>query len=90
MWKKISELKKTKKFYIGVTHAPEERIKDHINEKNMKTMYILCKVPTRSKTIKFERKLIYKFRKIIKSLTILNLMKMVILLKVAEKGLKME
>ena len=58
---KIMEYKKNKEFYIGATHEPVERLNTHYNEKGIKNMYLLCKVPTRSKTIKLEQKLIDRF-----------------------------
>lgn len=62
--KQIQQLKgKSKKFYVGATHAPEERLKDHIENKKMSSMYLLCKCETRNKTISLEKKLIKRYHK---------------------------
>lgn len=58
---KILELKKYKKFYVGVTHDPKIRLKEHAKEHAMSHMYLLCKVPTKSKTKRLEQKLIKRF-----------------------------
>jgi len=57
----IQEQKKSKKFYIGATQNPDKRLTEHVAEKNMKNMYLLCKVPTKYKTEKLEQKLIKRF-----------------------------
>lgn len=59
----IVKLKKSKKFYIGCTENPQDRLNDHYNEKKMKTMYVLCKIENRKKAISLEKKLIKKFKK---------------------------
>jgi ribonuclease HIII len=60
---KIIELKKTKKFYIGATHDPNERLKDHKNEKKMKHMFLLLELQNRDDTITMEKILINRFSK---------------------------
>lgn len=60
----IQSLKsKSKKFYIGATHNPNERLEEHIKEKNMKTMILLCKCLSKNQTIKLEQKLIKRYGK---------------------------
>jgi len=61
---KIMELKKYKKFYIGATSNPEERLLEHISDKKMNTMYILCRTPTKHKTKILEKSLIKRFYKL--------------------------
>jgi len=59
----IKQLKKSKKFYIGLTENPEQRLKEHIEKKKMKNMVILCKIPGKykNKTILLETRLLKRF-----------------------------
>ena len=57
----IVKIKKNKPFYIGATSNPDERLNDQTENRNMKTMYTLCKVPNKNKTISLEQKLIKRF-----------------------------
>ena len=60
----IQELKyKTKKFYIGVTHNPDERIVEHIRNKKGNVMYILTETNTIPRAADLEKKLIMYFKK---------------------------
>jgi len=58
---KIRELKKSKKFYVGATHDPEGRLEDHVQNKKMKTMYLLCKTKTKKQAESLEQKLVKVF-----------------------------
>ena len=60
---KIKELKKKNDFYIGATHIPKIRVKQHNDEKKMASMHLLCKVSGKTKTINLEKKLIKHFSK---------------------------
>jgi len=57
----ILHLKRNKQFYIGSSANPEERLKDHVKDKNMKNMYLLCEVPNKLKSEKLEKRLIKRF-----------------------------
>jgi hypothetical protein len=57
----IIKLKNNKKFYIGITYNPTDRLKDHIEEKNMKIMHVLTKTKTKDQTLKLEQELIERF-----------------------------
>ncbi|MBA43227.1 MAG: hypothetical protein CMF62_04350 [Magnetococcales bacterium] len=59
----ILQLKKYKKFYIGVTKDPEERIKDHYNNKELKlkSMFVLCRCQNNTTAKKLEDKLLVRF-----------------------------
>jgi len=57
----IMYLKGHRLYYIGATNNPEQRLLQHIEEKNMHNMYLLCRVPTQSKTKSLESKLIKRF-----------------------------
>ena len=59
----IQQLKRHKKFYIGATNNPFLRDQQHIEEKGMGTMVVLCKTETKNEAKKLENKLIYRFRK---------------------------
>lgn len=60
---KIMKLKHSKKFYIGATNDPRDRLLDHINKKKMEMMYVLCKnIPGKDKPIKLEKQLIERFK----------------------------
>lgn len=58
---KIRELKKTKKFYVGVTNEPEERLEELTEEKKMKKMYTLVKTKTIKQAQGLEKKLVKVF-----------------------------
>lgn len=58
---KIRELKKTKKFYVGVTNNPEDRLEELTEEKKMKNMYTLVKTKTMKQAQGLEKKLIKVF-----------------------------
>ena len=60
--KKILNLKNKQNFYIGITNDPNDRINEHIYEKNMSTMYLLTKTYTKLKCIKLEQALIKRFK----------------------------
>lgn len=51
----------SKKFYIGATHNPNERLEKHITIKKMKNMHLLTVCPTKLKTQHLEQKLIKRF-----------------------------
>lgn len=57
----IKSIKNKKMFYIGATSNCENRVLEHKKDKNMQTMMVLCKVPTKNKTSKLESKLIKRF-----------------------------
>lgn len=59
--KTILELKKSKKFYIGATENPDERLGDHEEGKGMHKMYLLCYVKNGNKARKLEQKVIGRF-----------------------------
>lgn len=60
---KIMEIKNSKYFYIGATQYPNKRLKQHIDEKKMKTMFLLVKTFTEKQAERLEKKLIYRFNK---------------------------
>ena len=57
----IVSSKGNKHFYIGSSANPEERLKDHVKDKNMKNMFLLCEVPNKLKSGKLEKRLIKRF-----------------------------
>ena len=57
----ILKNKGQKKFYVGATKDLDERAKDHLDEKGMTNMIVLCKCPTKCKTESLEKKLIKRF-----------------------------
>lgn len=59
--KKISELKSSKEYYIGVSKDPTERLLNHIKEKNMNNMFLLCVTPTKPNAEAIEDGLLKKF-----------------------------
>lgn len=54
-------LKEHNKYYIGATNSPVGRLEEHEKDKDMHTMYVLCKVLTLAKAKSLETKLIHRF-----------------------------
>lgn len=54
----ITENKTTNKYYIGATCDPEKRLSDHMKEKQMYNMVLLCKINGKTNTETVEDALI--------------------------------
>lgn len=58
----IQLLRGYENFYIGATNSPYLRCQQHIEDKGMGTMYVLCKTKTKNQAKLLENKLISRFR----------------------------
>ena len=60
----LVELKKSKKFLIGSTHSPDDKLTYHTDTNKMKNMYLLYKTDNYNRATKMEKKLLERFSKI--------------------------
>lgn len=57
----IRSIQGDKIYYIGATNDPERRLDEHISDKGLWNMYVLCELPTKAKSV--EKHLIKVFGK---------------------------
>ncbi len=59
--KTICKLKNLKKFYIGISNIPEQKLIEEITNKKMKKMYVLTKINDKELCNNLYKKLIERF-----------------------------